>query len=337
MITHTEIPTDAPLIIMTRVYSAARTLVWRALTEPEHVRQWWGGPGCSNPVCEMDVRPDGRWTHVMRLPNGHELRMEFVFVEVEAPSRLVWQHADHGQRRGGPPTARMEVTLQDIGKATRWTLVTRFDSMADREAALAVGFTGPIQASSEQLAQHLEALRQAAPAPDWLHTLSVGSFVPMLDSLRGWLERGAAHAAGGHELPHARLAPDMYALTQQVQLACHHALDAIGRLSGAPPSTPPEPQPDLGHMRAQITSTLEQLRRVDPATLAGAAERDCSIPTPDGRVIGLDGLTFLRAWALPHFYFHVVTAYDILRHVGVPLGKRDYLSQLGELIRPPPA
>lgn len=67
----------------------------------------------------------------------------------------------------------------------------------------------------------------------------------------------------------------------------------------------------------------------------GAEDRDCSVRIPDGGgVIAMNGLQYLRSWALPHFYFHVVTAYDILRHHGVELSKRDYMRHVGAFIRP---
>jgi uncharacterized protein YndB with AHSA1/START domain len=160
MSTQTQIPDGDPIIVMTRVYDAPRALVWQAMTQPEHVREWWGGPGFSNPVCEMDVRPGGLWKHVMRFPDGHELHMRFVFVEVQKPSRLVWQHEDHGRRKQGPPTSLTSVTLDDLGARTRWTMTARFASLADREAALAVGFTRPIEASSERFVKYLVALEQ---------------------------------------------------------------------------------------------------------------------------------------------------------------------------------
>ena len=67
MSVHTEISATEPTIVMSRIYDAPRSLVWEAMTEPRHVRQWWGGPAVSNPVCEMDVRPGGRWEHVLSL------------------------------------------------------------------------------------------------------------------------------------------------------------------------------------------------------------------------------------------------------------------------------
>lgn len=160
MSTQTQIPEAEPIIVMTRVYDAPRALVWQATTQPEHVKQWWGGPGFSNPVCEMDVRPGGHWKHVMRFPDGYELQMHFVFLEVEKPSRLVWQHEDHGRRKEGPPTSMMTVTLEDLGARTRWTMTARFLSLADREAALAIGFTRPIEASNDRLTEYLRTLEQ---------------------------------------------------------------------------------------------------------------------------------------------------------------------------------
>ena len=158
MSTQTKLPADEPLVVMTRLYDAPRALVWKAITAPAHVRQWWGGPGFSNPVCEMDVRPGGRWTHVMRFPDGRELSLDFVFLEVEAPSLLSWQHRDHGQRSEGPPTSITTITLEELAEQTRWTMVARFRSLADREAALALGYSGPIEASSERLDAYLETM-----------------------------------------------------------------------------------------------------------------------------------------------------------------------------------
>ncbi len=101
MKTQTLIPPNEPTIIMTRIYDAARESIWEAITQAKHVRRWWGGPGFTNPVCEMDVRPGGLWTHVMRFPDAKELRLEFIFLEVERPARLVWQHIDFGKRNKG--------------------------------------------------------------------------------------------------------------------------------------------------------------------------------------------------------------------------------------------
>jgi len=157
MSTSTEISADEPTITMSRVFYAPCDLVWNAMTEAEHVRRWWGGQGFSNPVCEMDVRPGGLWNHVMRFPDGHELHMNFVFLEVERPKRLVWQDADRYQRKG-PPRATITVTLEDFGDRTRWQMVARFRSIAERDAAVSDGFTRPIEDSTDRLVEHLKTV-----------------------------------------------------------------------------------------------------------------------------------------------------------------------------------
>src|SRR5262245_8571906 len=152
------IPTDEAVIVMTRTYMAPRDLVWEVMTETRHVAQWWGGPGFSNPVCEMDVRPGGLWRHVMRFPDGHELPMNFVFVEVDPPKRLAWRDVGHDKRSQGPPACLITVTLEDIGEQTSWKMVARFDSIAERDAALAIGFIRPIAASNDALVAYLGSL-----------------------------------------------------------------------------------------------------------------------------------------------------------------------------------
>jgi uncharacterized protein YndB with AHSA1/START domain len=158
MSTTPVIPADEAVIVMTRIYEAPRDLVWEAMTEARHVAQWWGGPGFSNPVCEMDVRPGGLWHHVMRFPDGHELNMNFVFVEVDPPKRLAWREVGHAQRKGGPPYCLITVSLEDMGERTRWNMVARFDSISERDGALAMGFVGPIAASSDRLVDYLRSL-----------------------------------------------------------------------------------------------------------------------------------------------------------------------------------
>jgi uncharacterized protein YndB with AHSA1/START domain len=157
MSVRSEISPTEPTIVMSRIYDAPRSLVWEAMTEPRHVRQWWGGAGVSNPVCEMDVRPGGRWEHVMRFPDGRELHMSFIFLEVEEPARLVWQSADHRQKKeGGPPSSTIAVTLEDLGSRTAWKMVTTFRSMAERDAAVSIGFRAPIESSSDRLVEYLK-------------------------------------------------------------------------------------------------------------------------------------------------------------------------------------
>jgi|SRR5215813_3367207 len=168
-----------------------------------------------------------------------------------------------------------------------------------------------------------------------MHTMAIDSFVPMLESLSAILDKGAAHAKStGLELVSARLAPDMFTLVQQVQLACDHARDSVSRLTGKEPPRVENSERSLDDLKARIANTITCLNSIEARAFEGAEDRDCSIPIPNNLVISMNGLQFLRVWALPHFYFHVVTAYDILRHHRVVIGKQDYLSQVGSFIRP---
>jgi uncharacterized protein len=168
-----------------------------------------------------------------------------------------------------------------------------------------------------------------------MRTMAIDSFVPMLESLSACLDKGETFAkANGLDLVNAKLAPDMYTLAQQVQLACHHANDCTARLMGHPGRTMGSAGKSMAELKAQIAETQASLREVPAGAIDDSEERDCSMPTGDNAMmIELNGLQLLRAWALPHFYFHVVTAFDILRNNGVAIGKQDYLSQIGAFVR----
>jgi uncharacterized protein YndB with AHSA1/START domain len=149
---------DDAVIVITRVYDAPRDLVWRALTDPAQVAQWYGGEGFTSPVCEMDVRVGGRWRHVMRAPNGMEFPINSIFLEVEPPARLAWTSEAVDRGPGGPPVATNIVTLETIGAQTRWTLEARFDSLADRDLTVQMGFGQMVSQGAERLARHLETM-----------------------------------------------------------------------------------------------------------------------------------------------------------------------------------
>lgn len=171
-----------------------------------------------------------------------------------------------------------------------------------------------------------------------IHEIAIETFVPMLRSLSNVLDKGAEHArvvkSDPGALVEARLAPDMYTLAQQVQLACDQAAGSTAQLTGQEPPKFENNEKTLDDLKTRIASTIEFVQQVHESKFAGAEDREIRIPIPEMNLeFQMNGLQFLRDWALPHFYFHMVTAYDILRHKGVEIGKRDYMSQVGRYIR----
>ncbi len=149
--------TKDPIIFITRTFDAPREDVWTAITDPKHVAQWYGGPGFTNPVCEMDLRPGGAWHHVMQAPNGAQYKIESVFEEVSPPERLVWRTLKDPDRDPAPPTSHNTITLTTRGTQTEWTLVARFDSFAGRDISAQMGFGRMISAGLDRLENHLKS------------------------------------------------------------------------------------------------------------------------------------------------------------------------------------
>ena len=171
-----------------------------------------------------------------------------------------------------------------------------------------------------------------------IYAMAVKTYVPMLRSLSHVLDQGAEHArakkSNAADLVNARLAPDMYTLAQQVHLACDQASDSTARLSGQDAPQFENNEKTLEELKARIDKTLKYVESVRADAFEGAEDRKVTIPIPENNIdFEMNGLQYLRDWALPHFYFHVVTAYGILRHHGVDIGKRDYMNQVGKYIR----
>jgi hypothetical protein len=166
-----------------------------------------------------------------------------------------------------------------------------------------------------------------------VYALSSGTFVPMLRSLARILDKARAEAGEKGvvlaALPDARLAPDMYPLHKQVQIACDLARESSARLSGVEQPRPAEAPRSIDGLKETILATIAFIEGLQPALFAGAEGRTIRFPLIDNLAFEANGFAYLRDWALPHFYFHIVTAYDILRHQGFAIGKRDYLSHAG--------
>jgi hypothetical protein len=171
-----------------------------------------------------------------------------------------------------------------------------------------------------------------------LYDLSVPAYINGLKSLSGQLAKalawGEENGVGELQLVAARLAPDMFPLASQVRSSCAQAMQAPTRLgvTGAPAL--PDDAADFADLQAQIAATLAWLETIDPAALAGDPDRTVSFDLPNGMTFDMTPATYVRDWAQPQFYFHLVAAYAILRHMGVPLGKADYVSYMFQYLRP---
>jgi hypothetical protein len=159
---------------------------------------------------------------------------------------------------------------------------------------------------------------------------AITQFAKMLRNLDRWLATATAYAEEKKFAPdvlaQARLAPDQYELVRQVQSACDAAKYAAGYLSGGTAPSHPDTEKTLAELRTRIRTCVAYLESVPAERYAGAAERRVSPAWLQGK--WFHGRDYFTQVAVPNFYFHVVTAYAILRHNGVVLGKMDYIGDL---------
>jgi hypothetical protein len=165
-----------------------------------------------------------------------------------------------------------------------------------------------------------------------LYDLTVVQFSKVLGNLSAILDKGAAYADAKKfdvaVLLNARLAPDQFHLIRQVQIACDTAKLGVARLTGKVESAPvhPDTETTLAELQTRIKSVQEYLAGFSAEDFVGAETRTVSQPRWEGKY--LTGLEFAIQHAIPNIYFHVTTAYSILRHNGVDLGKKDYLGPM---------
>jgi hypothetical protein len=161
-----------------------------------------------------------------------------------------------------------------------------------------------------------------------VHAMSVDLFTHTLGNLSTLLQKGAANAKQRKIEPAvllgARLAPDMFPLTRQVQIACDVAKSAIARLAAQEPPRFPDTETSFEELHARIARTVDYLRSVPASAFEGAETRDLKVPAGE-RTLEFKGLEYLKRWAIPNLFFHVTMTYAILRHNGVELGKSDFL------------
>jgi len=163
-----------------------------------------------------------------------------------------------------------------------------------------------------------------------LYEASVPQFKKMLTNLSKWLDKAAEHAEKKSFDPNtyltARLAPDQFAFVRQVQSSCDSAKFAVARIAGKEPPKHPDTEQTFDELRKRVQSVITYLETFKPEDFVGADKRLVALPFLEGKVLATTD--YLNEMALPNFYFHVTTAYAILRHNGVNLGKQDYIGSL---------
>jgi hypothetical protein len=161
-----------------------------------------------------------------------------------------------------------------------------------------------------------------------MHAMSYDVFKRALLQLQHVMEKAVANATARKfetvVLVGARLAPDMLPFARQVQLASDFAKNSMARLAGIDPPKFEDTETTMDELFARVKKTIEFIDSVPASSLEGSESRDIKIPLRD-RTVEFKGLAFLQHWAIPNFFFHHVTAYNLLRHNGVDIGKRDFL------------
>ena len=164
-----------------------------------------------------------------------------------------------------------------------------------------------------------------------LYDVSIPVLVRGLTNLSALLDKAAAHAEAkkfdSAVLAQARLYPDMFPLTRQVQITCDTAKGAAGRLAGIDIPKHEDTETTLAELKQRIAKTLDFIQSVKASQLEGAESRSIEIKTPN-RTFSFTGLSYLNHFVLPNFYFHESISYAILRHNGIEVGKGDYLGAI---------
>nr|HEX4314947.1 DUF1993 domain-containing protein [Kofleriaceae bacterium] len=162
------------------------------------------------------------------------------------------------------------------------------------------------------------------------YSLTVPQLTKMLKNLDSWLTAAEKHAEAkkfdANTLLHARLAPDQFALVRQVQSCCDNAKFIAGRLTAKDMPSHPDTETTFEQLHARIATVCTYLGSFKQDDFNGAGERKITLPWWNGK--SLTGDEYLIEFALPNFYFHVTTAYEILRHNGVDVGKQHFIGNL---------
>lgn len=169
-----------------------------------------------------------------------------------------------------------------------------------------------------------------------IYQCSVPVYERGLNAFLAILDKAEEHAAARKFNPDnylgMRLSPDMFPLVRQVQSFCDHAKNSSFRLAAKDPRVQEDKETTVAELRARVQATLDMLKSIDAKSMEGAETREIVIPAGANR-LKLPGADYLLHFALPNFYFHLTTAYDILRASGVEIGKRSFLGEIPNLVR----
>ena len=161
-----------------------------------------------------------------------------------------------------------------------------------------------------------------------MYQASVPTFVQILTALSGVLDKAQAYATAKKFDPtillSSRLAPSMFPMSRQVQIACDFAKGATARLAAAEVPSWPDHEKTFAELQERIRKTTDFVQSFKAAQIDGSEEREVKVSVA-GQPVLFKGQPYLLQFVLPNFYFHVTTAYAILRHNGVELGKRDFV------------
>lgn len=162
-----------------------------------------------------------------------------------------------------------------------------------------------------------------------MHSASARVFLRMLRNMLNWLDKAEAHAqARGFDPANflgLRLAPDMFPLSRQIQIASDAAKGCMARLAGQQPPSWADDEATLDDLRARIRKTIDYVASFQPEQIDGSEAREVQLVKRNGDVLRFQGEEYLKHNAMPNFYFHATTLYALLRQAGVAVGKGDYL------------
>lgn len=164
-----------------------------------------------------------------------------------------------------------------------------------------------------------------------MYQASIPTLIRTLNSLTEILKKGEAHAEAKNIDPtvliNSRLYPDMFPLARQIQIASDTARRSAARLAGVEAPKVEDTETTFSELMDRLQQTVVYLKTFTAEQIDGTEEKDITMPIGKGETMTMQGWPYLSFFVLPNVYFHVTTAYAILRHNGVDIGKRDYLGQ----------